>query len=588
MVKGSFEIVCLIALACGLGLGCSAPQPAPLEVETPADSPRTLTIVSMNDFHGALYEKANRYDPETAFGGAPWLAGAIATLRAEVPDMLLLDGGDTFQGSWPVNATRGLGAVEFFELLQVDATCVGNHEFDYGAGGPGSHPLRGALEEAAEAADYAWLSANVVQVNPDGTRVPWNPPGIEPWTILERAGVRVGLIGLTTTQTPQTTLAAHVFDLEFADPVETVRRTLPEVRAAGAEVIVVLGHLAGACRGSHSEIAEVCSLNSEMSRLLTELPRGSIDVLVAGHDHTLMAHRIDDTFILSSGAEGRALSRLDLVLGPDGIDFDATVLHDPWVLLHDRVDPGCGPVEYPMAALDVGGRLVEPSRPALDLVRRLEDEVGGLCVPVGCSDRMLLRNSSRESEVGNFVADAMLAAFPEADFAIQNSGGLRADLPDGELRREHLHAVMPFENRLLLVEMTGERLLLLLRLGASGVHGVFQVAGGSYHFDPERTGGTDLDMDGVVADWELDRLCSATVAGAPIVHDQLYKVVLTDFIYTGGDHSAPACHLAPVVDQGPLLRDVLYSFTEDLPDCLGESVAVVDDINPRIVVGACD
>lgn len=587
MAKRLCEIIYWCVLAFGVATGCSASQSNPPAEVAPEPS-RTLTIVSINDFHGALYERVNRYDPTTAFGGAPWLAGAVSELRSEVPELLLLDGGDTFQGSWPVNATRGLGAVEFFELLGVDATCVGNHEFDYGPGGPGSHPLRGSLEEAAEAANYAWLSANVIQLNPDGTRVPWGPPGIEPWTIIERAGVRVGLIGLTTTQTPQTTLAAHVFDLEFEDPVEALRRTLPEVRAAGAEVIVVLGHLAGACRGGHSEIAEVCALNSEMATLLTDLPHGSIDVLVAGHDHTLMAHRIDDTFVLSSGSEGRALSRLDLVVGPDGIDLDSTVLHEPWLLLHDRVDPGCGPMDYPMTALDVGGRTVEPSAAALNLVRRLESEVGGLCDPVGCNQRMLLRNSGHESEVGNFVADAMLAAFPEADFAIQNSGGLRADIPAGELRREHLQAVMPFENRLLLVELTGTQLLMLLRLGSSGVHGIFQVAGGAYHVDLDSTDGSDLNMDGLVEDWERNRLCSATVAGEPVAPDQMYTVVLTDFIYTGGDHSAPACQHAPVIDQGPLLRDVLYSFTEDLQGCLGETVGVVDSENPRIVLGPCE
>ena len=125
--------------------GCKKSGP----VAPDPSAPRVLHIVAMNDFHGGLYEKPKYKSPDRALGGLPWLASAVDALREEHPDLLLLDGGDVFQGSWPVNATKGRGAVEAFNLLGVDAAAVGNHEFDYG-GLEGEHPLRGALERGHE------------------------------------------------------------------------------------------------------------------------------------------------------------------------------------------------------------------------------------------------------------------------------------------------------------------------------------------------------------------------------------------------------------------------------------------------------
>ena len=127
----------------------------------------------------------------------------------------------------------------------------------------------------------------------------------------------------------------------------------------------------------------------------------------------------------------------------------------------------------------------------------------------------------------------MLATFPDADLALQNSGGLRADIPSGQLRREHIQAVMPFDNRLVLLELEGKSLELALRVGSSGAHGIMQVAGGSYHFDPSLEEGSDLDGDDAVARWETNRLCAATVDGAAIDPARTYRVVTTDFLRDG-------------------------------------------------------
>ena len=184
----------------------------------PAAEPVVLPIAALNDWHGALYEQP--VDEGVVAGGLPWLVGTMESLRAEHPNLVVLDGGDVFQGDWPINASKGLGAVQAFSLIGVDAAAVGNHEFDYG--GTDTHPLRGALMDAAARAPFAWLAANINEA--DGT--PWAPEGITATTIIERNGVKLGVIGLSTMETPQTTLPANVADLQFTDPVAAVNAAL--------------------------------------------------------------------------------------------------------------------------------------------------------------------------------------------------------------------------------------------------------------------------------------------------------------------------------------------------------------------------
>lgn len=551
--------------------------PAPAATTEPV----VLHLAAINDFHGALYESRGTEDPSRALGGLPWLVAATDALRADHPDLLLLDGGDTFQGSWPVNRTFGMGSVQAFELLKVDAAAVGNHEFDYGAGAGSG--LRNALEAAAKEADFAWLAANIEHA--DGT--PWQPEGIAPWTVIERSGVKVGVIGLTTAETPQTTLLANVADLAFTDPVAAVRRALPELEAAGARVVVVVGHLTGSCETpAYASPPQDCQPDGEIGRLLTELPAGTLDLLVVGHAHTLFANRFGDTWVLEGRAKGHVINRLDLAVGPEGVLPDASVLHEPWLLEHAAVDPGCEGGDFPTAPIDVGGRELAPSTAAIALVDALEAKAGSLCDEVGCSAAPLGRSREAESGVGDWVADAMLASM-QADLAVTNSGGLRADLPGGTLRREHVHAVMPFENRLVTVDLTGGQLREMLRIGSSGAHGILQVAGATYRYDPARTDGKDRDGDGAVADWERDRLCAATVRGAPIDPTKVYRVVTNDFLVGGGDHFGPVFEGRPVVETGPLMRDALEAHVRGLGACLGASAPLPAPGSPRVVVGPC-
>ncbi|MBA2319673.1 MAG: 5'-nucleotidase C-terminal domain-containing protein, partial [Deltaproteobacteria bacterium] len=240
---------------------------------------------------------------------------------------------------------------------------------------------------------------------------------------------------------------------------------------------------------------------------------------------------------------------------------------------------------YDLAPRDVGGVSLTPSADALALVRSLESTAGSLCEEIGCATAALGRTREAESGAGDAVADLMRAAFPGADLAIQNSGGIRADFPAGKLRREHVQAVMPFQNRTLLVEVSGAKLATLFRIGTSGAHGLPQVSGARYRYDPTRTGGSDLDGSGAVEAWETDRLCWVEVGGKRVDPAKTYKLVTTDFLLGGGDHLGPALADAPVLAEGALLRDVLITGIDAAEDCLP---ALPDRAAPRIETGPCE
>ncbi len=550
----------------------------PVEAPVPPAFPVTLNVAALNDFHGGLYEAPVKGQDGVVYGGLPWLVAAVDSLRAADPDLLVLDGGDEFQGSWPVNATKGVGSIEALRLLRVDAAAVGNHEFDYG-GLDGGHPLRGALEAAARDANW-FLTANVA--NADGT--PWAPPGVAPWKVVERKGLRIGIVGLTTTDTPSTTLPDHVADLRFRDPVEAVRELLPALEAADLDVTLLVGHLTGSCKPKdYARNDDTCTPDGEIGRLLTELPEGTFDAMVLGHAHTVLHHRVGRTFLLENRSSGHLLGHLELVVGPDGVDVERSVVHDPWPLAHAPADPGCEDRPYATEPLEVGGTALTPDPLAVLLVDQLESRAGSLCDEIACADRALAKLGEPESELGAWMADAMIRAFPGADLAIQNAGGIRADLPAGAVRRESLQRVMPFDNRALLVEMSGAQVRELFRAGTAGQHGLLHLAGGEVRFDASREAGADRDGDGEVAKWERDRLCSVSVGGQPLADDRTYRVVTSDFLYKGGDHLGPAFEGAKVLQTGPLLRDVLFDAAAATEGCLGAAPPPP----PHLLEGPC-
>jgi 2',3'-cyclic-nucleotide 2'-phosphodiesterase (5'-nucleotidase family) len=189
----------------GAAASRTTPAPSPASPRTPA--PAILRVMSTNDFHGAL--EARPDGNSGVRGGAAHLATAIHNIAAGCSGScvsVLVDGGDEMQGTPASNLAFGRPVIAFFNAVGYAASAVGNHDFDWG-----QDTLRARMRDAK----YAMLAANVTHA--DGRPVPW----LRADTIVERGGLRIGIIGLSTVQTPRVTMARNVADLRFREHPRT-------------------------------------------------------------------------------------------------------------------------------------------------------------------------------------------------------------------------------------------------------------------------------------------------------------------------------------------------------------------------------
>src|SRR4029079_5902472 len=207
----------------------------------------TISVVATSDLHGGVLARGDR-------GGLAMLGGYRRNLRAarasDGGGVLLVDSGDMFQGTLESNLNEGAAVVAAYNALGYAAAAIGNHEFDYGPAGPdetvqkpGEDP-RGALKARAASARFPFLAANTVD-DATGQPVAWT--NVKPSTLVEVRGVRIGLIGVTTPDTPALTIGANVTGLTFAPLVPVITREAMAVRARGATAVIVLAHAGGRC-----------------------------------------------------------------------------------------------------------------------------------------------------------------------------------------------------------------------------------------------------------------------------------------------------------------------------------------------------
>lgn len=508
--------VALVACA-GPPSTVDAPLPAtasarPLASTAPATR-KVITVVGTNDLHG-------RVRSLPLFGG---YVDRIRALRATDGGVLLVDGGDMFQGTLESNTNEGAAVVEAYNVLGYAAAAVGNHEFDFGPEGPpvtvrapGDDP-RGALKRAAAKASFPFLIANVTD---RATGKPWLAPNIQPDVMIEVAGVRVGIVGITTSDTPRTTFASNVADLVFEPLATSVVRSAEGLRKAGATVLVLVAHAGGKCKRFGGDVtADECALDSEIFEVARALPPGLVDVIVAGHTHAGVAHTVNGIAITESLAYGRSFGRVDLVV--EGGRLIEKKLHAPRALcpsIEGSADETCDPGEYEGAKITRSARVEAVVAPYLEKARALRAELLGPSLTASFS-----RSYDQESAVGNLFTDLMREAAGGGALTVTlfNGGGLRTDLPAGPLRYGDLFEAFPFDNRMARVTLDG---LTLKRVLAAHIQnekgGILSMSGMS----------VSASCKGETLEVEVKR-----ASGARIKDSDVVDVVASDFMLLGGD-----------------------------------------------------
>jgi len=503
-------------------------------VRKPAE-PVHVVIVGTTDVHGWFnghVETPAEGGEGVLWGGLPVLTAHVQALReAHDGRVLLVDSGDMFQGTLESNLFEGEAVVRGYNAMGYTAAAVGNHEFDFGPIGPepiprkpGDDPL-GALKRNADLAMFPLLSANMVEKGTGKV-----PSWVRPSTMVRVGGARVGIIGLSTPDTPAVTMALNVEGLSFTDPVAATIHEARKLRSDGADAIVVIAHIGGRCTDLSDEHSlDTCTSEAEAMEVLHRLPKGTIDAFFAGHTHANMRHYVNGVATLQGLAMSREFSTLDLWIDTERNRVTRSEMRIPTMICSfvyegtQSCDPRTAAKGAKLVPRTFGEEIIRPdARVAAVLDPFLRRVASKREQKVGIVTRAAFtREYGGESSIGNLLADALRRS-SGAEIAIMNSGGIRAELPAGELTYGDVFAVSPFDNYPAMAVMTGAQIIELLRATTTGQRGIMQVSGLRYTFDASKKG--------------LERFISAELEnGTPLDPAKLYSVVMPDFLATGGD-----------------------------------------------------
>ena len=446
----------LLLLTLGACQNSIAPElvvPATVAAPTAvADTPRPVdvTVLYTNDEHGWM-------EGLTPGAGAAQLMALWQADEGLGPgsNTLVLSGGDMWTGPAISSWFDGASMAEVMNAMGYTAAAVGNHEFDFGLA---------TLRERADQSRFPLLSANIRSKSSGEPPAQW---GIAPYTLVDVDGVTVGIIGLTTTLTPVTTNPTYVAEFDFIDYETALREIVPEVREAGADLLLVPAHI---CQQEQRALAQA----------VDDL---GIHLIGGGHCNERVAEEVAGTVLLQAGTGLEAYGRVTFTV-------DATTGTVVGRDIAIRTNDGASPAPEIAAIVDTWRAATEAE----------------LSLDVGYSAGGLRQ---RGQAMQDWVAGSWLAQIPTADIAITNLGGFRADLPPGPVTLGTIITVLPFDNVIVDLELTGAELIQVLGFAA----GDAAIAGA-------RQAGSR---------WLL------TATGAEIDPAATYSVLVNNFMYAGGD-----------------------------------------------------
>ncbi len=482
----------------------TSPDSKPPEEQSPREeqqspreeqqSPIEIGVVHTNDVHGYILpyvanlavdrEGKKRYLAE--IGGVEWLLGYVEILRSKLDGrVLLLDAGDMFQGTMISNRFEGATVVKAMNHMGYAAAAVGNHEFDFGPEGEGEEgDAYGALRARAKEAAFPFLSANLLD-RTTGRPLEWE--GFAPYVLVDMKGIKVGIVGGPTTDTPTYSKKRVGEGLEFQPLAGAIQKYVPELREKGAQVIIGLIHAGGKCEEiDNPQDISSCDMDEEMFKVAQALPPGTVDLLIGGHSHAVVAHYVNGTPVVEAGSKGRLFGLVKLRFDPAQGKVVEVVLDRPVGICHHHFVDGDDCVfleEVPGPEKKPATFLGEEVKPVVFFEALLTEEQRQVMVesqeklgPTAVRD-VARTEPGTDLPMGLLLTHVLLEKYPQADIALFNESGIRADLSAGEITREDVFRVLPFDSGPAFIRIRGDKLLDLLRLACSGAHGAPVVRG---------------------------------------------------------------------------------------------------------------
>ena len=496
-----------------------------------------VQLLGFNDFHGQL----EALDPvatssgrvgSVPAGGAEYFATHVRAAEKGVKNSLVVAAGDNIGASPFTSALfHDEPTIEALNKIGLDITSVGNHEFDEGEAellrmqNGGCHPNPEPPSQTCangrfRGADFRFLAANVVQRDSGKTL-------FKPYTIRKFQGERIGFIGMTLEGTPDIVSPSGITNLRFLDEADTANKYAAELRRKGVKSIVVLLHEGGTESPLTAALNDCNNLTGPINEIVNRTT-DDVDLFVTGHTHQEYNCVIDGRPVTSAFSLGRVLTDIDLTIDRKSGDIDSVSVNNEIVTrdVAKAADMTTLITRYQELAAPIGN--VPVGRISADILREPRPASGEWATGM--------------NPLGNLIADAQLAdtAAPDrgdADFALMNPGGVRADLgfsPDGVVTYAEAFAVQPFNNIVVTQSLTGAQILEVLKdqWCTGSVNVLLPSASLTYaysHAAADALEGTTCSAG------QQNPVSNVRINGTPIDTAATYRVTTNNFLADGGD-----------------------------------------------------
>ena len=490
-----------------------------------SDLTTSVQLLGVNDFHGNL-------EPRTVngrnVGGAAYLDGYLDQYEAENPKRTIRVHAGDMVGASPLISSyfHDEPTIRATNKMEFDVGTVGNHEFDEGGeemlrlinggrrddgrqfkDGPTGEPINTSSPTFGGAA-YPYIAANTTYKKSDDTVLP-------PYKIVNKDGIRVGFVGVTTLETPSIVVPDAVAPFEYQDISATVNRYAKELQGRGVESIVVLAHAGGVQTSATEAVGEIISETSQMS--------DAVDVVVAGHSHSQLNNRVDGKLVVEAFSLGSAFESVDMQVSRktgDVVDSSAEIV----TTYNDQVTPDAETSEL----------VARYKTRITPIAERVVAEAG--------ENISRAANPAGESALGDLISDAQRdfatgGVSGPADFAFMNPGGIRADIAAGPVTYNELFTVQPFDNQVVRMNLTGAQVYRVLEQqfqvdnNGNPRTRILQVSGLKFSYNSTNPAGSRItgvtDTQGT-----QDPADDAPIARGDTA---TYSVAANSFIATGGD-----------------------------------------------------
>ncbi|MBT2689683.1 5'-nucleotidase C-terminal domain-containing protein [Bacillus sp. ISL-47] len=478
-----------------------------------------IKLLGINDFHGQL--NVTRQVNGQPAGRADYLAAYLRQFAAESENTILLHVGDMIGASPPVSALlQDEPTIHFLNRMGFDIGTVGNHEFDEGAAEL-IRLLYGVKPTATAGftgSRFPWVAANVIS-NHTGK------PLLPPYKILKRSGIPIGFIGVVMKETPNLVAPSGVKGLTFTDEAEAINKYVSELKKKGVRAIVVLAHIPGKSKAS----------GEQPTGPLIELAKNvddEVDILYGGHNHAYLNSMVDGKLLIQSYSYGTAFSDVDIEIDRNTKDI-VSKKAEIMTVYQENIQP----------ASDITRMIEKYEKRVEPIVNR---DVGT------AANRMTAeRNQSGESALGNLIADSQRAAM-NTDFAFINPGGIRADIDAGSVTWGSLYTVLPFNNQLVKMNLTGRQIRdVLNQQWQPNATRILQISGFTYTWDDSQPRGKKV-IDITAED------------GTKLDPGQSYSVAVNTYLAEGGDNFT-VFRKGTNRETGPTDIEALVDYIQQLP-----------------------